>query len=103
VGDKVAIVTDSVACIPEELVEKYGIEVVPIQVIFGDKSYRDGIDITPSQFYALLRQAKKLPTTAASLPGPVLEAYHKASRKASNIFCIIPSQLSSAVCLTRLR
>ena len=57
---KVAIVTDSVACIPKELVEKYGIEVVPIQVIFEDRAYRDGIDITPSQFYALLRQAKKL-------------------------------------------
>lgn len=87
-ASKVAIVTDSVACIPKELAEKHGIEVVPIQVIFGDKSYRDGIDITPSQFYAMLRQAEKLPTTAASLPGPVLEAYGKASQRASNILCI---------------
>ena len=68
--------------------EKYGIEVVPIQVIFGDKVYRDGIDLTPSQFYALLRQAEKLPTTAASLPGPILEAYVKASQRASSILCI---------------
>jgi len=87
-ASKVAIVTDSVACIPRELVEKYGIEVVPIQVIFGDKVYRDGIDLTPSQFYALLRQAEKLPTTAASLPGPILEAYVKASQRASSILCI---------------
>ncbi len=86
--DKVAIVTDSVACLPKELIEKYGIEVVPVQVIFGDKVYRDGVDITPSQFYALLRQAEKLPTTAASLPGPVLEAYNKASQRASSILCI---------------
>jgi len=87
-ANKVAIVTDSVACIPRELVEKYSIEVVPIQVIFDDKAYRDGVDITPSQFYALLRQAKKLPTTAASLPGPVLEAYHKAGQGASGLLCI---------------
>jgi len=87
-ANEVVIVTDSVACIPQELVEKYGIEVVPIQVIFGDKSYRDGIDITPSQFYAMLRQAEKLPTTAASLPGPALEAYEKASQRASSILCI---------------
>jgi len=87
-ASKVAIVTDSVACIPRELVEKHNIEVVPIQVIFGDKVYRDGIDITPSQFYTLLRQAEKLPTTAASLPGPVLEAYGKASQRASSILCI---------------
>lgn len=84
----VAIVTDSVACLPVGLVEKYGIEVVPIQVIFGDKAYQDGIDITPRQFYAMLRKAEKLPTTAASLPGPVLEAYRKASQRASNILCI---------------
>ena len=86
--DKVAIVTDSVACIPQEMIEKYSIEVVPVQVIFGEKTYRDGIDMTPSQFYARLRQAKRLPTTAASLPGSVLEAYHRASQKASHILCI---------------
>ena len=85
---KVAVVTDSVACIPREQVEKYGIEVVPVQVIFGDKVYRDGIDISPSQFYALLRQAEKLPTTAASLPGSLLEAYRKASQRAPSILCI---------------
>jgi len=86
--DKVAIITDSVACIPREQVEEYGIEVVPVQVIFGEKTYQDGIDITPGQFYTLLRQAKRLPTTAASLPGSVLEAYRKASQKASHILCI---------------
>jgi len=58
-ANKVAIVTDNVACIPQKLVDKYGIEVVPVQVIFGDKAYRDGIDISPAEFYALHRQAKK--------------------------------------------
>ena len=42
-AQKVAIVTDSSACIPVELVEKYGIGVVPLNVIFGDKTYQDGI------------------------------------------------------------
>ncbi len=87
-ANKVAIITDSVACIPKELVEKYEIEVVPVEVHFGDKVYRDGVDITPSQFYAMLRQAKKLPTTAASLPGRFIEAYQKLSSKAANILCI---------------
>ena len=52
------IVTDTTACIPKEQVEKYGIEVVPIELIFGDRVYRDGIDINPTEFYALLRQAR---------------------------------------------
>ena len=72
-ANKVAIVTDTTACLPREQVEEYGIELVPIELIFGDKSYRDGIDITPDQFYALLRQAEKLPTTSGSVyPVPSL-------------------------------
>ena len=49
--NKVAIVTDTTACIPQEQVENYGIEAVPVEFIFGEKSYRDGIDITPAEFY----------------------------------------------------
>ena len=94
-ANKVAIVTDTTACLPREQVEEYGIELVPIELIFGDKSYRDGIDITPDQFYALLRQAEKLPTTSGSVPGPFLEAYRIASLRASSILCItLPSKLS---------
>jgi len=86
--NKVAIVTDTTACIPKEQLEEYAIELVPIEVIFGDKVYRDGIDITPAEFYALLKQAEKLPTTSGSLPGPFLEAYCRASQRASSILCI---------------
>lgn len=92
---KVAIVTDTTACVPQELVAKYGIELVPVVFIFGDKSYRDGIDMSPAEFYALLRQAEKLPTTSGSLPDPYLEAYGKASHRATSILCITaPAKLS---------
>jgi len=93
----VAIVTDTTACIPQEQVEKYGIEVVPVELIFGDRVYRDGIDISPAEFYALLRQAKKLPTTSGSLPGPYLEAYREASKRASGILCITESSKFSGM------
>jgi DegV family protein with EDD domain len=93
---KVAIVTDTTACVPQELVTAYNIEVVPIQLIFEDKTYRDGIDITPTEFYALLRKAKKIPTTASSSPSPYLEAYREASRKAQSILCLTePSRFSA--------
>ena len=87
-AEKVAIITDSSACIPQELVAKYSIQLVPMNVIFGDKTYQDGIDITPSEFYALLRQAKELPATSHSSPGAHLEAYRRASLRADNILCI---------------
>ncbi len=50
---KVAIVTDSIANLTKELVENYGIEIVPIRLLFKDKVYRDGVDITPSEAYQL--------------------------------------------------
>ena len=93
---KVAIVTDTTACIPQEQVAEYDIEIVPVQLIFEDKTYRDGIDISPTEFYALLRQAKKPPTTSASSPDPYFEAYRKASQKARSIVCITePSKFSA--------
>ena len=85
---KVAIVTDSGACIPPGLVEKYGIEVAPLTVIFGDKTYRDGIDISPAEFYTRLRNKKELPTTAHSSPGSYLDAFRRAGQRVSGILCI---------------
>ena len=93
---EVAIVTDTTACVPYEQVAEYDIEVVPVQLIFEDRTYRDGIDISPTEFYNLLRKAEKAPTTSASSPNPYLEAYQKASRKASSILCLTePTRFSA--------
>jgi len=93
---KVAIITDTTACVPREQVAKYDIEVVSVQLIIGEKTYRDGIDITPTEFYSLLRKSKKLPTTSSSSPGPYLEAYRNANRKAQSILCITePAKFSA--------
>jgi DegV family protein with EDD domain len=93
---RVAIVSDTTACLLPEQVKEYDIEVVPVALIFEDKVYRDGIDISPADFYALLRQAKKLPITSGSSPAPYLEAYEKASQKAGSIVCITePSGFSA--------
>lgn len=93
---KVAIVTDTTACVPQEQVIKYDIEVVPVPMIINEKTYRDGIDITATEFYAMLRKAKKMPTTSASSPNPYLEAYRNASRKADSVLCLTePSKFSA--------
>ena len=100
---KVAIVTDTIGCIPQEQVEKYGIELVPLNIAFVDKVYRDRIDISPAEFYTFLRQAKKLPTTSAPPPGTFLEAYLKVSRQAASILCItLPAKLSGTFNSARL-
>jgi DegV family protein with EDD domain len=92
---KVAVVTDTTACIPQEQVERYDIEIVPVQLIFEDKTYRDGIDISASEFYARLRQTSRPPTTSSSSPEMYLEAYQKAIQRAESILCITePSKFS---------
>ncbi|MCM3784208.1 DegV family protein [Neobacillus mesonae] len=67
---KVVIVTDSTADIPDNLVEQYGIKVVPLRVVFSEQeTYLDGIELSPAKFYEKLGEAKNLPTT--SQPSPV--------------------------------
>ena len=52
-ANKVAVVTDSLACLTRELVEEYGIEIVPLSFYFRDKIYKDWVDITPPEAYEL--------------------------------------------------
>ncbi|MBM3133514.1 MAG: DegV family protein [Chloroflexi bacterium] len=88
----VAVITDSLACLPRELAEKHGIFVVPSSVIIGDRVYLDGVDITPSTVYELQRRTKILPTTSAASPGELVKIYRAAGEKASAIL---------HVCITR--
>ena len=61
---KVALVTDSTAYIPKELMEKYPISVVPQVVIWENVSYEDDVTMTPEQFYTRLRNTKVMPSTS---------------------------------------
>lgn len=65
---KVVLVTDSTAYIPRELVEQYDIRVAPQVLVWGDETYRDGVDIQPDEFYQRLRTAKVMPTTSQASP-----------------------------------
>ncbi len=60
----IAFVTDSTAYIPDQLVKEYAITVAPQMLIWGDETFRDGIDIQPDEFYARLKTAKVMPSTA---------------------------------------
>lgn len=94
-NDRVAIVTDSTACLPALLVKQYGIEVVPVVYIIDGKAYRDGLDMTAAEFYLRLKQVKKLPTTSGSLTQSYIEAFQRASQNAGQILCLtISAKLS---------
>jgi len=90
---RVAIVTDSLACVPREIADELGIFVVPSSVTIADKVYHDGVDITPSEVYELQRRSKTLPTTSAASPGEFYQTYLEAAQSADAILhvCITPS------------
>lgn len=93
---KVAIVTDSLACLTREMVKQYGVTVVPLNFYFRGKIYRDWVDITPSEAYELFLKDPEAWHSSAPSPMDFLEAYRKVSRQAENILCVtISSKLST--------
>ncbi len=100
---KVAVVTDSIACLTNELVEQYGITIVPIMLLVQGKMYRDMLDITPSEAYQLFLQDPESFNTSPSSPGHYLEAYREASKQAGSILCVtLSSRLSTGYDMARV-
>jgi len=94
--NKVAVVTDSIASLPKELVEQYEIGIVPIRLLFGDKVYRDCVDITPTEAYELFLKDPEAFKTSPASPGHYLEAYREASKRTKNTLCVtLSSKLST--------
>ena len=61
---KVAIITDSSAYLPEDILKGLDIQVVPLTLHWGDDTFRDGEDIRAEEFYSRLAQSETLPTTS---------------------------------------
>src|SRR5207247_1762118 len=68
-GRKVAIVTDSTADLPPQLVKARAITVVPLTLHFEGRSLLDGVDIRPSEFYRKLPNVTPPPTTSQPASG----------------------------------
>jgi len=60
----IAIVTDSIADLPQEYIDDNQIHVIPINLIIDDTKYLDKITITPDNFYDLVDEAEEYPTSA---------------------------------------
>jgi DegV family protein with EDD domain len=74
---RIALVTDSTADLTPAQAKQLKATVRPLNVIFGDKLYLDGVDIHPDKFYPMLAEAKQLPTTSQPSPGEFIELYEK--------------------------
>ena len=92
---KVAIVTDSTANMPENILEEYGIQVIPLTVNWAGESFLDGVDIQPDEFYKRLQSAKEMPTTSQPSVGQFIEFFQQVAETAVIIVGIFISEALS--------
>jgi DegV family protein with EDD domain len=94
---RLAIITDSVCSIPQEMQEEYQIAIVPLAFLFGETSYVDNGSLSWQEFYALLKSARRLPTTASAPPAAFLDAFREAYQRGSReALCIVTSSQLTA-------
>lgn len=93
---KVAILTDSIACLTPEIVKQYQLRIIPLNIHFDGKLYQDGVDITSAEAYRLLEEAPDHFASSPASIGEYLNAYRQASAQAEAILCItLSSKLST--------
>jgi len=89
------IVTDSTSDIPQEFVDNLNIKVVPLNVHFGETTYKDGVDISPDEFFEKLTTGSIFPSTSQPSIGEFVEAYQEIWEGENEIVSIhISSKLS---------
>lgn len=75
---EVLITADSTCDLPSHIIEQHDIEILPLSVLLGDKSYYDGINVFPEDIYTYVDQTGTLPKTAAVTPAQYYEVFEKA-------------------------
>lgn len=93
--NKIKIITDSTCDLPYSIVEKYGIEVLPLLVNIGDESYLDGVQITLDELLRKIKEDNIFPTTSQVNPQRFVQCYEKYLKEGYKIISIhISSKLS---------
>jgi DegV family protein with EDD domain len=98
----VAIVTDTDASLSPDIAARYGIHLVPINIHFGQETFKTSVDMDDAALFARVDREGKLPTTSAPTPGQFVEAYKDAFESttsavadAASVVCIcVSSEIS---------
>jgi DegV family protein with EDD domain len=82
---QVAVVTDTSSDLPDSVLDRHGIALVPLQVIFGDRTFQDRLELKPAEFYRRLQSSRDLPTTSQPTPGDFVRAFRGALQEAEEV------------------
>jgi DegV family protein with EDD domain len=89
------IVTDGAADILPAWEKEFGIDMIPVNILFGEKSYLQGVELDNEGFYKLVEETKRIPKTSQPSPHQFVEFYRKVAQKGDTILSIhITARLS---------
>lgn len=89
------IVTDGAADLLPEWKTEYGIDVIPVNIMFGEKSYLQGVELDNEGFYKMVEETKRIPKTSQPSPHQFVEFYRKIAQKGDTILSVhITAKLS---------
>lgn len=95
---KIALVTDSTAYIPQELLRKHNLTVTPQILIWGEETYQDGVDILSEEFFTRLKTAKTMATTSQVPPTTMKTTFEELIAKGFDVLGIfISAKLSGTM------
>ena len=87
-GKPVRLVTDSTADLAPETVRELGITIVPLQVVFGEETFRDGVDLTGEEFFRRLQEAEETPKTSQPSVGDFQQTYERLAEETNRVLSI---------------
>ncbi len=87
----VAVVTDSSADLADSVLDRHHIAIVPLQVVFGNETFRDRVELRPEEFYRRLRIARDLPTTSQPTPAEFVRVLRDARSEADEVVGVLLS------------
>ena len=88
---KIAVLTDSTAYLPENVLDELNIHVIPLTINWGEKVYFDRVDISPNEFYKKLQVEKELPKTSQATVGEFKEMYDALAAEYEGIVAVLLS------------
>ena len=85
---KIKLICDSMCDIPEEIVNKEFVEMIPLTINIDGKEYKDGVDFTKEQFYDILKKCDNLPKTSQVTYVDFKNIFEKYTKEGYDVICI---------------
>lgn len=91
------LISDSTSYLPENLINDYGITIIPLNLHLEGKSYKEGRDISHAEFYRIFKSSKMFPTTSQPSTGEFLEVFQSLTPNDEALVILISAELSGTV------